>query len=151
MWQESSTKNTSPEPPGWRKDRLLVIKLAAKGGHTGQEIADFCGISLAQVSLLVKAVRKGGLDAIWEKKSGGRPTGWRKDIPKRVMEQFEAKLEANEFVTLQDARRWLKKDFGIEASSNRVWYWAKKCGGVVLVPRPNHSQKNPAASEAFFA
>jgi transposase len=137
------------EPPGWRKDRLLAIKLASKGENTGQEIADLCGMSLAQVTSLIKAVREGGLPAIWEKKSGGRPEGWRKGVTQQVTREFEAKLEGNEFVTLQDACRWLKEDHGIDASYNRVWYWAKKCNGVLLVPRPSHSKKDPAASEAF--
>lgn len=137
------------EKTGWRKDRLLAIKLAAKGANTSQEIADLCGLSRAKVFELVRDVRNGGLEAIWKKNPGGRPEGWRKGVSPQVTEEFEAKLEANDFVTLQDARRWLKKAHNIEASYNRVWYWAKKLNGVLLVPRPSHSKKDPAASEAF--
>jgi hypothetical protein len=33
------------EPDGWRKNRLLAVKLAAKGEFTSDEIADLCGVS----------------------------------------------------------------------------------------------------------
>lgn len=137
------------EKTGWRKDRLLAIKLASKGENTSQEIADLCGLSRAKIFELVRDVRNGGLEAIWDKNSGGRPEGWRKEVSEQVMKEFETKLESNDFVTLQDARRWLKNTHNIDASYNRVWYWAKKLNGVLLVPRPSHSKKDPTASDAF--
>jgi transposase len=137
------------EKAGWYKQRLLAIKLAARGEHTGAEIADLCGLSRASVFSLVKAVREGGLQAISKRNSGGRPEGWRKGVSAKVMKEFETKLAAHEFVTLQDAVRWLEQKHGIKTSYNRVWYWAKKLGGVVRVPRPSHSKKNPAAAEVF--
>ena len=57
-------KKHKTEKPGWRKDRLLAIKLASKGEHTSQEIADFCGLSRAKIFELVREVRNGGLEAI---------------------------------------------------------------------------------------
>lgn len=137
------------EKPGWRKDRLLAIKLASSGEHTAKQIADLCGISRAQVFAMVKTVREGGLAAIWERNSGGRPEGWRKGVSPEVMTEFEAKLAGHEFTTLQDACRWLSESHGLEVSYKRVWYWAKKLGGVLRVPRPSHSRKDPAAAEAF--
>lgn len=137
------------EKPGWRKDRLLAIKLASRGEHTGKQIGELCGLSRAKVFELVKAVREGGLAAIWDRDPGGRPEGWRKGVSAEVMEEFEAKLSNHEFTTLRDACRWLKSDHGLEVSYQRVWYWAKKLGGVLKVPRPSHSRKDPAAAEAF--
>lgn len=137
------------EKLGWRKDRLLAIKLAASGEHTGQQIAELCGLSRSKIFELLKAVREGGLEAIWERNPGGRPEGWRKGVSAEVMKEFQAKLANHEFTTLQDARRWLESKHGIDASYQRVWYWAKKLGGVLRVPRPSHSKKDPAAAEAF--
>lgn len=137
------------EPAGWRKDRLLVIKLAARGEFTSTKIADLVGICVSQVFSLVRAVRQDGLEAIWKKSGGGRPEGWRKGIPAEVSAEFERKLEANEFITLTEAQRWLKEEHGLELHYNRIWYWAKKLGGVLLVPRPSHSKKDEAASAAY--
>jgi len=137
------------EKPGWRKDRLLAIKLAARGEHTAAEIAETVGMARSQVFAFVKAVREGGLEAIWEKSRGGRPEGDRKGVPEEVSAEFGRKLAGNEFATLQDARRWLREEHGLEVAYQRVWYWAKKLGGVLRVPRPSHSRKDPAAAEEF--
>ncbi len=111
----------------WRKRQLLVILLAAKGEHTGAEIAERCGMSRASVFALVKAVREGGLAAIRKRSNGGRPRGWRKGVSAAVMRDFHAKLAADEFAAnLQQARVWLQETHGVEAPYNRVWYWAKQ-------------------------
>lgn len=137
------------EPPGWRKDRLLAIKLAARGELTSAKIADLAGVSVSQVFSLVRSVREGGVESIWEKSGGGRPEGWRKGIAPEVSAEFERRLEANEFTTLTDAQRWLKEECGFDLHYNRIWYWAKKLGGVLLVTLPIHTNKDDAASEAF--
>ena len=137
------------EKPGWRKDRLLAIKLASRGEHTAAEIAEIAGMARSQVFAFVKAVREGGLEAIWEKSRGGRPEGDRKGVDEEVSAEFGRKLAGHEFATLQDARRWLRQEHGLEVTYQRVWYWAKKLGGVLRVPRPSHSRKDPAAAEEF--
>lgn len=131
------------------KDRLRIIRLCAIGESTAQQIADICGCSRAHVFNQVKAVRERGLEAIYSFNGGGRPEGWRKDVNPEIMDEFRAKLFNHEFITLQDARRWLKESHHLEIAYNTVWYWAKKLGGVIKVPRPSHSKKDPAASEAF--
>lgn len=121
---------------GWLKDRMLAIKLAARGEYTGQEIGEFCGLSRAKVFELVRDVRKGGLESICERNLGGRPVGWRKGVAQEVMEAFYARLASHQFVTLQEARRWLLEEHGLEASYNRIWYWAKKSRRSVAGPAP---------------
>lgn len=137
------------EKPGAAKDRLRVIRMVARGGQTLAQVADECGCSTSTVSVYLKTVREQGLDALLEINPGGRPEGWRKGIPVEVSEEFARKLGANEFTTMEDARRWLFKEHGIDAHYNKVWYWAKKLGGVVLKPRPSHSRKNPGDAEEF--
>jgi hypothetical protein len=83
------------EPDGWRKRRLLAVKLAAKGEYTSAEVAELCGVTRTYL--------------------------------------FE----------------WLKKEHGLERPYKTVWNWLKKANGVLRVPRPSHSKRNPAAAEAF--
>lgn len=137
------------ERAAWRKNRLLAVKLAAQGKMTSAEVADACGISRGHLFEWLKAVRTGGLEALLSMGKRGRPEGWRKDVPKKVMEAFEAKLKAGEFVTMEQARRWLEQEHGIKTDYQRVWYWAKKLKGVLKVPRPSHSGKNPLAADRF--
>lgn len=52
------------EKDGWRKNRLLAIKLAARGEHTSAEVADLCGIARGHLFRWLAVVRKGGLEAL---------------------------------------------------------------------------------------
>ncbi len=55
------------------------------------------GISVSQVPV---GGGEGGLDSIWEKSGGGRPERVAQSIDAEVSEEFERRLEVNEFVTL---------------------------------------------------
>ncbi len=137
------------EPDGWRKNRLLAVKLAAKGEFTSDEIADFCGVSRTHIYRWFKIAREGGLDALLEREKPGPKVGSCRGIAAEVLDELEKKLKANDFVTVVHAQRWLEEKDGVKRSYNTVWVWLKKFGGVLLVPRPSHSKKDPAASEAF--
>jgi transposase len=137
------------ERVGWRKNRLLAVKLAAQGNMTSAEVAEVCGISRGHLFEWLKAVRTGGIEMLLSMGTRGRPKGWRKGVSTAVMEAFEAKLKAGEFVTMEQARQWLAEEHGIKTDYQRVWYWAKKLNGVLKVPRPSHSKKDPLAAEQF--
>ena len=137
------------EPDGWRKTRLLAVKLAARGQFTSAEVADLCGIARGHVFVWLKIVREQGLDALLERAKPGPKEGTCRGVKPKVMEELKAKLRAHEFVNAEQARRWLKKVHGIERPYASVWNWLKKAGGVLRVPRPSHSKKEPGAVEAF--
>ena len=137
------------EPDGWRKNRLLAIKLAARGESTSAEIADLCGVARGYLFEWIKAVREGGLEALLTRDKPGPKEGSCRGISPEVLAELEAKLRANEFVTAVHAQRWLEQAHGIKRPYNTVWLWLKKFKGVLLVPRPSHSKKDPAASDSF--
>lgn len=137
------------EPDGWRKNRLLAIKLAARGESTSAEIADLCGVARGYLFEWIKAVREGGIDALLARDKPGPKEGSCRGITPEVLAELEAKLRANEFVTAVHAQRWLEQTHNIIRPYNTVWLWLKKFKGVLLVPRPSHSKKDPAASESF--
>lgn len=139
----------SKEPDGWRKNRLLAIKLAARGESTSAEIADLCGVARGHLFKWIKAVREGGLEALLAREKPGPKEGSCRGITPEVLAELEAKLRANEFVTAVHAQRWLEQAHGIKRPYNTVWLWLKKLKGVLLVPRPSHSKKDPAASDSF--
>ena len=137
------------EPDGWRKNRLLAVKLAAKGAFTSDEIADLCGVSRTYIYKWFKIARESGIDALLEREKPGPKEGTCRGIAPEILEELEKKLKSNEFVTVVHAQRWLEQKDGVKRPYNTVWVWLKKLGGVLLVPRPSHSKKDPAASEAF--
>ena len=137
------------EPDGWRKNRLLAVKLAAKGGMTSAEVADLCGISRGRLFVWLKLVRDQGIEALLERSKPGPREGTCRGIKPSIIKELKAKLEANEFVTVEDARRWLEKKHRIERPYGSVWNWLKKFAGVLRVPRPSHSKKDPQAEQTF--
>lgn len=137
------------EPDGWRKRRLLAVKLAAKGEHTSAEVADLCGIARSHLFVWLKRVRDGGLEALLARGKPGPREGTRRGVPPQVVKALVARLEANEFASAEQARRWLEEKHGIERPYGTVWTWLKKAKGVLRVPRPSHSRKKPEATEGF--
>jgi transposase len=139
------------EPDGWRKTRLLAVKLAARGESTSAQIADVCGIARGHVFVWLKIVRTRGLDALLERSRPGPQKGVCRGVPAKVLAALRRKLEANAFASAAQARRWLQEEHHIERPYISVWRWLKKCGGVLRVPRPSHSGKKPGAEQQFQA
>src|SRR2546428_1497486 len=81
------------EPDGWRKTRLLAVKLAARGESTSEEIADLCGIARGHLFVWLKIVRERGLDALLERGKPGPQEGTCRGVKPKVLEQLKAKLE----------------------------------------------------------
>lgn len=137
------------EKDGWRKTRLLAIKLAARGDYTSAEVADLCGIARGHLFRWLAAVRKGGLEALLTRDKPGPKEGSPRGVSPALLDELRAKLDAGDFVTGVQAQRWLEEKHGISRPYKTVWRWLKKAGGVLLVPRPSHSKKDPAAAEVF--
>ena len=133
------------EPHGWRKTRLLAVKLAGSGAWTSEEVAEVCGVSRGRVFVWLKTVRERGLEALLERGKTGPKEGVCRGVRAKVIQALQAKLAAGEFTTAQAARRWLKAQHRVEWPYLGLWRWLKKCGGVRRVPRASHSRKKPGA------
>lgn len=142
-------KRYAQERDGRRKNRLLAIKLVARGEQTSAQIADLCGVARGRLFEWLKTLRKGGLEALLNYGRPGPKEGTRRGVSAAVVAELEAKLAAGEFVTAVAAQRWLREAHGVERPYQTVWRWLKKAGGVLLVPRPSHSKKDPAAATQF--
>ena len=129
------------EADGWRKTRLLAVKLAARGASTAAEIGDLCGIARGHVFVWLSIVREHGLEALLERGQPGPKEGTCRGVKTKVIEQLKGKLAAREFANAEQARRWLQKAHGIERPYASVWNWLKKFGGVVGVPLPKSLRK----------
>ncbi|MFY8216801.1 MAG: winged helix-turn-helix domain-containing protein [Chthoniobacterales bacterium] len=115
------------------KNRLLAVKLAARG----------------HLFRWLKTVRKEGLDGLLMRGKPGPKEGACRGLSPSVAAELAGKLAAGDFVSAVAAMRWLQEAHGLERPYQSVWRWLKKAGGVLLVPRPSHSKKDPAAAERF--
>ena len=137
------------EADGWRRRRLLAVKLAAKGEYTSAEVAELCGISRSRLFVWLGCVREEGLEALLRRQKPGPKEGTFRGVKPEVIAALAERLAANQFASAAAARRWLKEEHGVERPYGSVWQWLKKLQGVLRVPRPSHSLKNPDAAEAF--
>ena len=114
------------EGDGWRKRRLLAIKLAAKGRYRSEEVAELCGISRSRLFVWLQCVRKGGLEALLRRDKPGPKQGTCRGVKPEVIAGLTERLRAGAFASAQQARRWLKKEHGVERPYGSVWQWLKK-------------------------
>ena len=137
------------ERDGWRKRRLLAVKLAAKGECTSEQVAELCGVARSHLFVWLRLVREGGLEALLAREKPGPKEGTLRGVAPEIVAALAERIASQQFASAEQARRWLKEKHGVERPYITVWSWLKKFGGVLRVPRPSHSKKNPDAAEAF--
>lgn len=71
------------EKDSWRENRLLAVKLAARGKHISAEIADLCGIARGHLCRWLAEVRKGSLEALLIRDKTSRKRGYREASSRR--------------------------------------------------------------------
>lgn len=137
-------KTTRDKP---RRDRLLVIRLAASGGHTMEEIAEVVGCGRMTVYRCLNRLEQGGWEALLRRDKPGASKSPLQEP--QVQQQLQAKLRAGDFRTAGQMSRWLEQALGIKRQPSSLYYWLKRCGAVLRVPRPVHLKKDPPATAAF--
>jgi transposase len=126
-----------------KKNRLLAVKLAARGEHTSAEVADLCGIARGYLFEWLKRVRKEGLEALLEWERPGPKEGSRRGLSAEVAAEFEARLAEGKFVTGVAAMRWLKEEHGVDRPYKTVWRWFKKSRRSAVGAATQPLQKRP--------
>lgn len=133
------------EPDGWRRRRLLAVKLAAKGEYTSAEVAELCGISRSRLFVWLGCVREEGLEALLQREKPGPKEGAFRGVEPEVIAALAERLAANEFASAEAARRWLKEEHGVERPYGSVWQWLKKlkrvAAGAAAQSLPQRSRR----------
>jgi len=139
-------QNFKKEKPGWRKERLLSVKLGLEGKLTNKEIADTVGCHPDTLNNWFNLFRQGGLKKLLSKDKGNGPPPALSD---EQMESFRTELEKNQWRTGGEAYAWLQQTFGVTFHSNNIYKYLKKLGARMKVPRPNHRKKDAEAVVTF--
>jgi transposase len=133
-------------PAGWKRERLLAVKLGLENELGIREIAEHLGRAHQTVQDWFHLFREGGLTLLLKKDKGnGSPPA----LDEQQMAHFKAELEKNQWRTGKQAYDWLRKTFGVTFHPQRVYVYLKKLGARLKVPRPSHRKKNPETSVAF--
>lgn len=134
------------EPAGWRRERLLAVKLGLEGELTLEQIAAQLGRARSCVQGWLDRFRHGGLEALLSRGHGMGPPS---QLSPELAAALSQKLAAGEFRRAADAQRWLSETGGRPVGLAAVYKYLKKAGARRKVPRPCHQKKDAWASLAF--
>jgi transposase len=144
------TLRHAKERNAWRKHRLLAVKLAMQGTLTAAQVSELCGIARGRLFEWVKTVRRRGLEALFERGRPGPRPGSRRNLDPAVNRELQEKLDAGDFVTAVQARRWLEEKHGVRRGYQTVWHWLKKSGwsasGAPAQPLPERPGRRGGVS-----
>lgn len=132
--------------PGWKRTRLIALKMGFNPENSYAYIGENVGVSEASVKRWLTAYRQGGLEVALQRKcSSGRPSR----LTGEVEAYLQKGLDHARWNTAAQAQEELEKHFKRRFAYQTVWYWLKKCAGVLRVPRPVHVKRDSAQAEAF--
>ena len=134
------------EPAGWRRERLLAVKLGLEENQSMEKIALQVGRARSAIQRWFDAYREGGIEKLLTKDKGNGPAGL---VTGKVAEELRKKLKEGEFRTGGQARKWLEEEHGITMAPNSIYAILGKFGGRLKVPRPVHRKKDKQKAEAF--
>ncbi len=134
------------ERSGWRKERLIALKMGFSPEDTLGDISEVTGRSIPTIQRWFDQYRREGLSSVLTRNFKGRTHGYGHE----EVEAFLKKgLENARWNTAVQAQQDLEVHFKRSFSYSTVWYWLKKCTGVLRVPRPVHEKRDPKQAEAF--
>jgi transposase len=122
------------EPAGWRRERLLAVKLGLEGQLTFEEIAAQLGRARSCVQRWLERFRCDGLEGLLHRPEGGK--GPASALSPELAQALNQKLEAGEFRRAAGAQRWLLKEGGLSVKLGTVYKYLKKAEARLKVPRP---------------
>ena len=111
--------------------RLIAMKLISTG-HNHKETGEILIVGYKSINRWAKACEKDGLDGLIPNFSGGKPS----KLSEENKVQFKQILIEGENLTMTDAQRILKDDFGIEFSLSHVCNIVRQLGFNYGKPRP---------------
>ena len=140
------SKRHRTEQTGWKKERLLAIKLLLEGELDIEAVAHLVGRHRNSINDWIKLFRNGGIEALLTR---GEGSGRKGKMTAEASAELAEKLKVGEFRTAGQAEAWLKEKHGIEFGTNSIYYQLGKLGGRLKVARPSHLKKDEVAASNF--
>ena len=133
------------EAPGWRRERLLAVKLGLEGQLDLEAIAGAVGRSRALIQIWFDRYREGGVAELLTMRRGKGPKSL---LTKAHEEALKDSLGQGVWRTAPQAQKFLAQR-GLKVKLSTVYNYLGKLGARLRVPRPTHLKKDPAAATAF--
>jgi transposase len=134
------------EPPGWKRERLLAVKLGLEGEQSLDEIAIAVGHARSTIQKWFDLYRKSGIEGLLSLHRGKGPQS---RLSQEAADALQAGLKAGKWREAGAIMKFLAKEHRIHVSRSAVYHYLGKCGARLRVARPCQLKKDPAAAEAF--
>lgn len=129
------------------RDRLRAVQLAFDGTRRYEDIARQVGRARSSVQLWIEMFTDKGLDGLLSRKKAPGKVSPLQDPA--VQADITEGLREGRWRTAPQFAAWIKQAHGIELCPTQTYYWLKKAGAALKVPRPVHTKKDEAAAAAF--
>lgn len=134
------------ESPGWKRERLLALKLGLEGEASLEDIAAAVGHARSTIQAWFELYREKGLERVLRLERGKGPPS---QLTASAAAALHAGLAVGQWRTAAQVQAFLERDHGVTVSLPTVYAYLGKSGARLRVPRPVHLKKDPAAAEAF--
>ena len=129
------------------RDRLRAIQLAFDGTRRYEDIARQTGRARSSVQLWIETFTAEGLDGLLSRKKAPGKSSAVQNV--KVQGDITKGLREGRWRTGPQFAAWMEQTHGIELCPTQTYYWLKKAGAALKVPRPVHTKKDEAAAAAF--
>jgi len=139
-------KSYKSEKPGWRRERMLAVKLAMEG-RSNIQVAQDLGRSHGTIQSWLNKFRDGGLEGLLDKKKGNGPTS---RFTIEMQEAMAKELAKGKWRTAHDAYVWLNENYDLgDISMRSIYDYLGKSGGRLKATRPCNPKKDEEAEAEF--
>jgi len=134
------------ETSGWKRERMLAIKLVLKGA-SNQKVADDLSRGKGTILNWINKFRAKGLDGLLEK---GKGIGPESRLTTEMAEAMAEQLKLGKWRTARDAWKWLSENYEVgDLKESVIYKYLGKCGGRLKATRPYNPKKDQAAEDEF--
>lgn len=112
------------EPAGWRRERLLAVKLGLEGELDLEDMAAHLGRARSCIQRWLDRFRRDGLDRLLQRPRRGK--GPASQLTPELAEALRQKVAAGTFRRAADAHCWLVQEHGLRVGLATVYTYLKK-------------------------
>ena len=146
---KEALRTLKAEPAGWRRERLLAIKLGLEGELKLEEIAQTMGHGRATIQRWFDAYRRGGIKELLQDRRYGRQAGPPSALSAKAAAGIAAGLEKGTWRTAAQVQSYLREEHGVQVALTTVYKYLGKCEARLKVPRPSHTRKDEEKVRTF--
>jgi transposase len=130
----------------WQLKRLSVVRMVAQHTLTARQIAAACGVCRDSVFDFLRILFGKGIAGLLGRGNKGGNRAPRMDAA--LQKEFRGELGKGRFRRAKEARAWLAGR-GVDLTLPVCYYWLKKAGGVLKLPRKTHLENDAAKTLEF--